>query len=113
MDPEQVHGSWLKVAKNTHLIEMWHNGWTGKGMDVALIDSGVAPVEGIAVNVINGPDLSFESQAPNLTTSTRTAMARTSRDLIAGRDSSIARGHEDEDVDKRSSAPHRAPGSSA
>jgi serine protease AprX len=41
---------------------------TGKGIGVALIDSGVAPVTGLngPGKVINGPDLSFESQAPNL-----------------------------------------------
>ena len=46
----------------------WAAGYTGKGVDVALIDSGVAPVEGLDApgKVINGPDLSLESQAPNL-----------------------------------------------
>jgi serine protease AprX len=41
---------------------------TGKGIGVALIDSGIAPVKGLNQpgKVINGPDLSFESQAPNL-----------------------------------------------
>jgi serine protease AprX len=41
---------------------------TGKGVGVAVIDSGIAPVKGLdgAGKVINGPDLSFESQAPNL-----------------------------------------------
>jgi serine protease AprX len=41
---------------------------TGDGIGVALIDSGVAPVEGLDQpgKVINGPDLSFESQAANL-----------------------------------------------
>jgi serine protease AprX len=41
-------------------------GITGAGVGVALIDSGVVPVEGLdgAGKVINGPDLSFESQYP-------------------------------------------------
>ncbi|RSM40665.1 peptidase S8 and S53 subtilisin kexin sedolisin [Actinoplanes sp. ATCC 53533] len=41
---------------------------TGAGIGVALIDSGVSPVKGLdgAGKVIHGPDLSFESQAPNL-----------------------------------------------
>jgi serine protease AprX len=40
---------------------------TGKGVGVALIDTGVAPVAGLpASQVVNGPDLSFESQAANL-----------------------------------------------
>jgi serine protease AprX len=40
---------------------------TGKGVGVALIDTGVAPVAGLpASQIVNGPDLSFESQASNL-----------------------------------------------
>jgi serine protease AprX len=40
---------------------------TGKGVGVALIDTGVAAVAGLpASQIVNGPDLSFESQAPNL-----------------------------------------------
>ena len=41
---------------------------TGAGVGVALIDSGVTPVAGLSTpgKVIYGPDLSFESQAPNL-----------------------------------------------
>lgn len=42
---------------------------TGAGIGVALIDSGVAPVTGLNQpgKVINGPDLSFESQTAGLT----------------------------------------------
>ena len=40
---------------------------TGRGVGVALIDTGVAPVPGLpASRIVNGPDLSLESQAPNL-----------------------------------------------
>ncbi|GIF40367.1 serine protease AprX [Actinoplanes xinjiangensis] len=41
---------------------------TGTGIGVALIDSGIAPVPGLNQpgKVINGPDLSFESQTPGL-----------------------------------------------
>jgi serine protease AprX len=41
-----------------------YSGADGSGVDVALIDSGVVPVEGLTTpgKVINGPDLSFESQ---------------------------------------------------
>ena len=42
-----------------------HTITTGAGVDVALIDSGVAPVAGIGPTV-NGPDLSFDSQSPDL-----------------------------------------------
>ena len=44
---------------------MWSRGFDGTGIDVALIDSGIAPVQGLAdpAKVVNGPDLSFESQS--------------------------------------------------
>ena len=40
---------------------------TGKGVGVALIDTGVAPVAGLpAAQIVNGPDLSLESPSPDL-----------------------------------------------
>jgi serine protease AprX len=42
----------------------WTAGDTGQGIDVAMIDTGVAKVKGLSsANVVNGPDLSFDSQA--------------------------------------------------
>ena len=38
----------------------------GSGVDVALIDTGVAPVDGVGT-VINGPDLSFDAGNPEMT----------------------------------------------
>ena len=98
IDPTKYPGSWYRVAKNTKLHEMWQRGWTGEGIDVALIDSGVAPVEGLAINVINGPDLSFESQATNLTNVDTYGHGTHLAGLIAGRDSSIKPTKEDEEV---------------
>ena len=61
-------GSMFSVTQITGAQEYWKAGYTGKGVDVAVIDSGVAPVDGLAApgKVVNGPDLSFESQASNL-----------------------------------------------
>jgi subtilisin family serine protease len=61
-------GSMYNVTLGSGAQTYWQNGYTGQGVDVALIDSGIAPVEGLTApdKVINGPDLSFESQAPNL-----------------------------------------------
>jgi serine protease AprX len=99
IDPNKDPGSWLKVARNTKLYEMWQRGWTGDGIDVALIDSGVAPVPGLDVQVINGPDLSFDSQAPNLTQVDTYGHGTHMAGLIAGRDAWIPPGKEDEEVD--------------
>ncbi len=53
-----------EVANVTSLGSAWNNGGQGQGITVALIDSGVTPVEGLATSgkIINGPDLSFDSQ---------------------------------------------------
>ncbi len=57
-------GSMYNVAQVTGARKTWAAGFTGSGVDVALIDSGVTPVAGLndAGKVVNGPDLSFESQ---------------------------------------------------
>ncbi len=61
--------SMLNVAYATKVNLLWDGVTTGSpvtgaGIDVALIDSGVTPVEGLSGpgKVLNGPDLSFESQ---------------------------------------------------
>jgi serine protease AprX len=74
----------------------WAAGYTGKGVDVALIDSGVAPVEGLntAGKVVYGPDLSLESQAPNLTNLDTFGHGTFMAGLIAGRDSALTAPYE-------------------
>ena len=52
------------LAEVTGADKAWGSA-TGRGVDVALIDSGVLPVPGMGP-IVNGPDLSFESQAPEL-----------------------------------------------
>ncbi len=71
--PDKDNTSLPTIAKNIGVQEVWKGTGpsakvTGTGIGVALIDSGVSPVAGLdgAGKVINGPDLSFESQAPNL-----------------------------------------------
>jgi serine protease AprX len=51
------------VADVATMIGATSSGADGTGVGVALIDTGVAPVPGLpAAQVVNGPDLSFESQ---------------------------------------------------
>ena len=58
-------GGLQAITKMTGAQAAWKAGTTGKGIDVALIDSGVAPVKGLTSgNVVNGPDLSFDGQNP-------------------------------------------------
>lgn len=61
---------------------------TGEGVGVALIDTGVAPVAGLdgAGRVINGPDLSFDSQSPATTNVDGFGHGTHMAGLIAGHD---------------------------
>jgi serine protease AprX len=83
-------GSLYTLANQvTGASDMWNAGATGKGVDVALVDSGVVPVEGLTTpgKVVYGPDLTEEAttSAENLDTYGHgTNMAG----IIAGRDSS-------------------------
>ena len=68
-DPTADFGSMWRTDQVIGAQTLWNAKATGSGIDVALIDSGVSPVEGLTEgqNLIYGPDLSFESQSPNLT----------------------------------------------
>jgi serine protease AprX len=61
-------GSLSSVARMIGADSYWRAGYTGAGVDVAVIDSGVAPVDGLeaAGKVFDGPDLSYESQDSDL-----------------------------------------------
>jgi serine protease AprX len=61
---------------------------TGDGVGVALIDTGVAPVAGLhgSGQVINGPDLSFDSQSPATTNVDGFGHGTHMAGLIAGHD---------------------------
>jgi serine protease AprX len=60
-----LNGSMQRVTHEmTGAASMWDAGYTGAGVDVAVIDSGVVPIDGLrtAGKVVHGPDLSFEAQ---------------------------------------------------
>jgi serine protease AprX len=61
-------GSMINVAKSIRAYQLWKEGVAGQSVDIAIIDSGVVPVDGLTSSqkIINGPDLSFESQDPEL-----------------------------------------------
>ncbi len=67
-DPATDPYSMKAVTALTGAEAWWNAGFTGRGVDVALIDTGVAPVAALAGpgKLIYGPDLSLESQAPSL-----------------------------------------------
>jgi serine protease AprX len=67
-DPTSDPYSMQNVTAGDGVQAWWSAGDTGQGVDVALIDTGVAPVPALsgADKIVNGPDLSLESQDPSL-----------------------------------------------
>jgi serine protease AprX len=83
-EPTTVRDAATAVRADT----MWRYGYTGKGVGVALIDTGVAPVKGLTSgNVLNGPDLSFESQTAGAEHVDGFGHGTHMAGIIAGRDS--------------------------
>jgi serine protease AprX len=86
VNPLDQVGSVRNVAEMVNADDMWNRGYSGKGVDVAVIDTGVAPVPGMATQYVNGPDLSLDAlgngSAGNDAYGHGTVMAS----IIAGRD---------------------------
>ena len=62
---EEAQSVWLSdVADVIGATELLDLGYTGKGVDVAVIDTGVSPVPGLAdpARVVNGPDFSYNGR---------------------------------------------------
>ena len=105
--PKHDNGSMSSVTKTTGAQDVWgksdpNNGkrkLTGHGVGVALIDTGIAPVEGLTGNgkVVNGPDLSFESQAANTRYLDGYGHGTHMAGIIAGKDSAVVAGNEADD----------------
>ena len=90
--PKEYSGSMYWVTNEiTGASTYWSDGHTGAGIDVALIDSGVVAVNGLTYpgKVINGPDLSFESQVDNLRYLDTFGHGTHIAGIIAGRDDGI------------------------
>ena len=90
-DPSTDANSMINVDRLVKADRAWASGATGEGIDVAVIDSGVTPVAGLAADgqVLNGPDLSFESQSDNTRYLDTFGHGTFMAGLIAGHDDAV------------------------
>ncbi|MEO6205697.1 MAG: S8 family serine peptidase, partial [Mycobacteriales bacterium] len=89
-EPGTDANSLYNVRQQTGITQAWRTA-TGSGVDVALIDSGVSPVQGLdSSRVINGPDLSFESNNTDLRYLDTFGHGTHMAGIILGRDSGAA-----------------------
>ncbi len=106
-DPQHDNGSMWSVTKQTGAQDVWgksdprnsNRKLTGHGVGVAVIDTGISPVEGLltAGKVVNGADLSFESQGANTRYLDGYGHGTHMAGIIAGRDSAVTAGNENDD----------------
>jgi serine protease AprX len=80
-------GSLYNIAEVVGAHASYSAGYTGKGIGVALIDTGVSPVPGLTSgNVVHGPDLSFDSQQADFAHLDAYGHGTHLASIIAGRD---------------------------
>jgi serine protease AprX len=81
-------GSTSAVTRILGAQSAWAAGWTGAGVDVAVIDTGITPVPGLdaAGKIVTGPDLSLDSQRSAVAGLDAFGHGTFMAGLIAGRD---------------------------
>jgi serine protease AprX len=85
-DPADT-GSLSSITRIVGAQQLWAAGFTGRGIDVAVVDTGVTRVAGLDQGqVIDGPDFSFDSQNPDLRNLDSYGHGTHMAGIIAGRD---------------------------
>ena len=84
--------SMANIDAQTGASAWWDAGYTGAGVDVAVIDTGVTPVPALSTpgSVVYGPDLSLDSQDPALHDLDGFGHGTFMAGLIAGHDPTLA-----------------------
>ena len=90
-DPADL-GSLSSISRIVGAQGAWAAGYTGAGVDVAVIDTGVAPVPGLdgVGKVVTGPDLSFDAEGAATPGLDGFGHGTFMAGLIAGRDAGAA-----------------------
>ena len=98
-DPERDFGSLFRSARVMDAEKAWDHELTGRGVDVALLDSGVAPVKGLdgPGKVVNAVDVSAEAARSNLAYLDGYGHGTHMAGIIAGRDPEVVAGREKDD----------------
>jgi len=93
--PTTNPGSLYSIEQSLGVDQAWQDGYTGSGVGVALIDTGITPVEGLdgAGQLVNGPDLSFDGTSPSLRYLDENGHGTFMAGIIAGRDPAAVSGH--------------------
>ena len=87
-DPAEELGSLYNVVDQIGARDLWRNGFTGEGIDMAVIDTGVTPVPALsgADKVVAMVDLSFEAGVPEAQYLDTNGHGTHMTGIIAGRD---------------------------
>jgi serine protease AprX len=85
--------SLYSLERELGITQAWSDGYTGQGVGVALIDTGVSPVEGLdePLKLVDGPDLSFDASNASLRYLDENGHGTFMAGIIAGRDPSASR----------------------
>jgi subtilisin family serine protease len=86
VDPKAELGSLYNVAHMVSADDLWEQGISGAGIDVAVLDTGVAPVPGLVGQYVNGPDLSLDAMGPGTAGLDAFGHGTAMASIIAGRD---------------------------
>ncbi|MDJ0961829.1 MAG: S8 family serine peptidase, partial [Acidimicrobiia bacterium] len=89
---KQYPGDMYWVTREvTGAADYWNAGYTGDGVDIALIDTGVVPVAGLSAKgkIVNAPDFSFDTISEPLEHLDAYGHGTHLAGIIAGKDQSV------------------------
>jgi serine protease AprX len=96
-DATSDNGSMFHTAKSIKASEFWKAGFTGQGVGVALLDTGVVPVNGMTSTnndgtpkVTHGPDLSLDNSTPEMRYLDGFGHGTHMAGIIAGKDDGVS-----------------------